>query len=106
LVTTDKNIRYTHVEVIKETEVAIIATESNQSSIALWVEALILAKPKIERTVRKHRRPWFAHLQLPGVLTPWVIWELWRYSHCRYRLLQKFLFGIVIAGEFSPLTVS
>jgi predicted nuclease of predicted toxin-antitoxin system len=66
LVTSDKNIRYTHVDIIKGTEVAIIATESNQSSMALWVEALKLAKPKIERTVRKHRRPWFARLSRTG----------------------------------------
>lgn len=68
LVTTDKNMRFTHVEDIKKTTVAIIATESNRSptGIGVWVQALIQAKPVIERKVRKHPRPWFAHLSRVG----------------------------------------
>ncbi len=68
LVTTDKNIRYTHVEEIKKTTIAIIATESNRSpaGMGIWVEALIAAKADIERKLRKFQKPWFARLSRKG----------------------------------------
>ena len=71
LVTMDKNIRYTHVEEIKKTTIAIIATESNrsQTGIGIWVEALIKAKPEIERKLKKHLLPWSARLSRTGKLT-------------------------------------
>jgi hypothetical protein len=71
LITPDKNIRYTHVEEIKKTTIAIIATESNRSpaGVAIWVEALIKAKPEIERKLRKHPLPWSARLSRAGKLT-------------------------------------
>jgi hypothetical protein len=71
LITTDKNMRFTHVEEIKKTTIAIIATESNRSptGIAVWVQALIHAKPAIERKVKRHPRPWFAHLSRVGKIT-------------------------------------
>jgi predicted nuclease of predicted toxin-antitoxin system len=71
LVTTDKNMRFTHVEEIKRTSIGIIATESNRSptGMGVWVEALILAKAQIERTVKKHARPWFAHLSRTGKIS-------------------------------------
>jgi hypothetical protein len=71
LVTMDKNIRYTHVEEIKKTTIAIIATESNRSplGVALWVEALIKGKAEIERKLKKHPRPWCARLSRAGKLT-------------------------------------
>jgi hypothetical protein len=70
LITTDKNIRYTHVDEIKKTTIAIIATESNRSStgMAVWVEALIKAKPDIERKLKKFQRPWCARLSRVGKL--------------------------------------
>ena len=68
LITTDKNMRYTHVEEIKNTTIAIIATESNRSptGLGVWVQAIIAAKVDIERKVRKYPRPWFAHLARTG----------------------------------------
>lgn len=71
LITTDKNIRYTHVEEIKKTTIGIIATESNRSplGIGIWVDALIKAKPEIERKYKKHPRPWCARLSRAGKLT-------------------------------------
>lgn len=69
LVTMDKNIRYTHVEEIKKTDIAIIATEScDKFSPSTWVAALILGKPKILSAVKRHPRPWFAHLSVTGEL--------------------------------------
>jgi hypothetical protein len=70
LITTDKNIRYTHVEEIKKTTIAIIATESNRSpaSIGVWVDALLKAKPEIERKLKKHPLPWCARLSRTGKL--------------------------------------
>jgi uncharacterized protein DUF5615 len=71
LVTTDKNMRWTHVEEIKKTTIGIIATESNKSptGIGVWVQALITAKVQIERKVKKHPRPWFAHLSRIGKIS-------------------------------------
>ena len=67
LITTDKNIRFTHVEAIKKSKVAIIATESNRSvPVATWVEALIRAKAVIERKLKRQRLPWFARLSSAG----------------------------------------
>jgi hypothetical protein len=67
LFTTDKNIRYTHVDVIKKTEIAIIATESNNRySPTVFVDALIKAKNNVERKVKRYPRPWFAHLSIDG----------------------------------------
>jgi hypothetical protein len=70
LVTMDKNIRYTHVEEIKKTTIGIIATESNRSEagVGVWVEALIKAKPEIERKLKKHPLPWCARLSRTGKL--------------------------------------
>jgi hypothetical protein len=71
LVTMDKNIRYTHVEEIKRTTIAVIATESNRapSGVSLWVDALIKAKAEIERKLKKHPRPWCARLSRTSKLT-------------------------------------
>jgi hypothetical protein len=71
LVTTDKNMRWTHVEDIKKTTIGIIATESNKSptGIGMWVQALIIAKVQIERKCKKHPRPWFAHLSRVGKIS-------------------------------------
>ena len=67
LFTLDKGMRHTHVEEIKKTGVAIIATEScDKYSPNQWVEALIKAKAQVLRRVKKHPRPWFAHLQITG----------------------------------------
>jgi hypothetical protein len=67
LFTMDKSMRHTHVDVIKKTDVAIIATEScDKYSPAEWVEALIKAKAVVKRKIRKYQRPWFAHLAIAG----------------------------------------
>jgi hypothetical protein len=66
LVTTDKQVKFTHLEEIKKTTIGIIATESNQSGISAWTQALITAKPKIERLHKKQARPWFCHLSKLG----------------------------------------
>jgi uncharacterized protein DUF5615 len=69
LVTTDRNMSLTHIETIKKTEIAIIATSSNNQPLDTWAKALIKAKPKIERFVRKHPRPSFATIGTTGCLT-------------------------------------
>lgn len=68
LVTTDKNMRWTHLEEIKKTTIGVIATESNKSptGMGVWVQALITAKSQIERKVKRYPRPWFAHLSRLG----------------------------------------
>ena len=67
LFTMDKGMRHTHLETIKKTECAIIATESaDKYAPILWVNALITAKPEFLRRFKKQARPWFAHLQITG----------------------------------------
>lgn len=68
LITTDKNMRFTHRETIKQTDVAIVATTSNNESLENWVTALIKAKASIERHVKKTSRPWFGLLGRTGNL--------------------------------------
>lgn len=67
LFTMDKSMRHTHIEEIKKTECAIVATEScDKYSPIQWVDALIAAKAEFQRRFRRHPRPWFAHLQISG----------------------------------------
>ena len=68
LITADKEMLYTHVETIKKSEIIIIATQSNTISIETWVDAIIKAKPKIERLVKRSDRPYFATLGRTGNL--------------------------------------
>ena len=62
LVTTDSEIRYTHVEEIKRNaNAAILATSHNSvEDIDEWVDALIKAKARIEREFKNRKRPWYA----------------------------------------------
>jgi hypothetical protein len=49
----------THAELIKTTQVTILATaHNNADDIGEWVDGLIAAKPKIERHFKKTMRPW------------------------------------------------
>lgn len=67
LVTTDSNMSCTHCELIKTTQVAILATAHNQAeNISEWVAGLIAAKPKIERYWKKFQRPWCATFSRQG----------------------------------------
>jgi hypothetical protein len=69
LLTFDKSMRHTHVEDIKKTDIAIVATEScDKYAPEQWVDAFIAAKAEIRRRIRKFRRPWFAHLMITGRL--------------------------------------
>jgi hypothetical protein len=66
LVTLDKAMRFTQIEAIKRTTIGIIPTESNDVGLCPWIDALITAKPQIERLWKKHPWPWFAHLSQDG----------------------------------------
>jgi hypothetical protein len=69
LVTFDKNMRYTHVETIKKTDIAIIATESGDKyPAARWIDALIQARSKVRSKAKRFPRPWFARLQITGAI--------------------------------------
>jgi predicted nuclease of predicted toxin-antitoxin system len=69
LVTPDSDMRFTHVEEIKNTEIAILATANNNSPTNEWVDALIQGKVGIERYFRKHPRPSFATFNRSGNIT-------------------------------------
>lgn len=70
LITTDKQLCYTHIGTVKKTDIVVIATESNRDSISIWVEALIKAKAKIERLIKQTQksgnRPCSARLTRTG----------------------------------------
>lgn len=69
LVTTDSSMRKTHVETIKKTDIAILATAHNSAEdMDEWVEGLIAGKAKIERFFHKHPRPSFATFNRQGDL--------------------------------------
>lgn len=60
LVTTDREMKSTHREEIKRTEVAILATAHNSlEDPDEWVVALINLKTRILREFKKRERPWF-----------------------------------------------
>lgn len=61
LVTTDSSMHKTHCDLIKKTDVTILATAHNSAdNMDEWVEGLIRAKPCAERHFKKAKRPWFA----------------------------------------------
>ena len=70
--TKDKELCYTHIETVKKTDIVIIATQSNNEPIAVWVKALIKSKGKIERLVKhtekKGERPAVHGLVKTGTL--------------------------------------
>jgi predicted nuclease of predicted toxin-antitoxin system len=61
LVTKDHEMKNTHYEEIRRTEIAILATANNKAgSDDEWVVALINLKTRILREFKKRQRPWFA----------------------------------------------
>lgn len=56
LITTDKQLCYTHIGTVKKTDIVVIATESNRSEMRVWVDALITGKARIERLVKNTRK--------------------------------------------------
>jgi hypothetical protein len=70
LVTIDSSMHLTHTELIKKTNVAILATAHNHAdNVSEWVDALIKSKAKIERHFKKFPRPWFATISRTGDIT-------------------------------------
>lgn len=67
LVTTDSSMHKTHTELIKTTQVTILATAHNSAgNLEPWIKALVQARPKIERHFKKYERPWFATFTRQG----------------------------------------
>jgi hypothetical protein len=69
LFTADREMKYTHVEILKKTQIGVIATANNQSGTDVWINALVKAKTKVLREFKKHERPYFSILQKSGTLT-------------------------------------
>ena len=70
LVTRDHEMKNTHREEIKRTEVVILATAHNSSEDQdEWVAALINLKTRILREFKKRERPWFATFSRTANLT-------------------------------------
>jgi len=71
VVTKDKNMRITHVEVVKKhPNVTILATSQNPlCEIEVWVQALIKAAPQVRVKFKKQGRPWYAQFNRQGEIT-------------------------------------
>lgn len=69
LITMDKQLCHAHLNAMKKTDILVIATESNRIGLKVWIDALITAKPRIERLVRKSERPCSARISKTGKLT-------------------------------------
>jgi uncharacterized protein with PIN domain len=70
LVTRDHEMKNTHREEIKKTEVAILATAHNSSEDQdEWVVAIINLKSRILREFKKRERPWFGTFSRTAKLT-------------------------------------
>jgi hypothetical protein len=64
----------THCELIKTTQVAILATAHNRAeNMFEWVDGLIKARPEIERYWKKFPRPWCATFSRQGQITIWTV---------------------------------
>ena len=70
LVTRDHEMKNTHREEIKRTDVAILATAHNSSEDQdEWVAALINLKSRVLREFKKRERPWFGAFSRTARLT-------------------------------------
>ena len=69
LITTDKNMLYTHNALLRTTEIAVIATANNHGDPKEWVAAIIKSKVQVDRFIRTEPRPSFATISRGGVLT-------------------------------------
>ena len=70
LVTSDKDMQFTHVEEIKKTDLLILATAHNSSgNMSVWVQAMTKLKPEILRLHRKAERPCFVVFSQAGTIT-------------------------------------
>ena len=70
LVTRDHEMKNTHREEIKRTDVAILATAHNSSDDQdEWVVAIINLKSRILREFKKRQRPWFSTFSRTAKLT-------------------------------------
>lgn len=70
LVTKDHEMKNTHREEIKRTEVSILATAHNSAANDdEWVVALINLKTRILREFKNHERPWFATFSRAATLS-------------------------------------
>ncbi|MGH9516455.1 MAG: DUF5615 family PIN-like protein [Terriglobales bacterium] len=70
LVTTDHEMRNTHLAEIKKTEIAILATSHNSADDPdEWIIALINLKSRILREFKKRERPWFGTFSRAANLT-------------------------------------
>jgi predicted nuclease of predicted toxin-antitoxin system len=90
LVTTDSDLRHTHVEVIKSLpDLAILATaHNNVSDLDEWVGGLVKARARIEREFKNRQRPWFAQFNRQGTIT--TIYTLTgKHSSRRVRPLEE-----------------
>lgn len=70
LVTRDHEMKNTHREEIKKTEIAILATAHNSAEDQdEWVVAMINLKSRILREFKNRERPWFATFSRTAKLT-------------------------------------
>jgi predicted nuclease of predicted toxin-antitoxin system len=72
IVTRDKNMRITHVEEFKKHPNASVLATANCDPCddpTVWVTALVKAKLKLERKVRRQPRPWYGQYNRDGDVT-------------------------------------
>jgi DNA repair exonuclease SbcCD nuclease subunit len=69
MLTRDHEMKCTHVELLKGTDIAVVAIANNHDHHDVWIEALRIAKAKILRDFKKYQRPYFSILQKNGTVT-------------------------------------
>jgi hypothetical protein len=77
LFTTDREMKKTHLEELKRSDIGVVATASNTDGVDVWVNALGLAKSRILRDFKKCERPYFSILQKSGKITTDIISSDW-----------------------------
>ena len=70
ILTTDCNMRVTHVEEFKKNQNAmVLSTANNEDGDEIWIAAVIKAKAEIQRKFKKQLRPWYAQINKQGKIT-------------------------------------
>jgi hypothetical protein len=69
LFTTDREMKKTHIEELKRSDIGVVATANNTDGVDTWVKALFDARAKVLRDFKKWQRPYFSILQKTGHVT-------------------------------------
>lgn len=69
LLTTDREMKTTFIELLKQTDIAVLATANNNESDDIWAQRVSDKKARILRDFKKCERPYFSIIQRSTEIT-------------------------------------